>query len=111
MLRGFEAFGSGKRGKEVVAKLKARMAHLIVGDPLDKNTDIGAINSKAQCDRIQDYLKVGQEEGAELFQTNCPIPEKGYFIRPSFFTKVAQSHRIVQEEILALYWRSRASEP
>ena len=85
--------------KEVVAKLKARMAHLIVGDPLDKNTDIGAINSKAQCDRIQDYLKVGQEEGAELFQTNCPIPDKGYFIRPSFFTKVAQSHRIVQEEI------------
>ena len=85
--------------KEVVAKLKARMAHLIVGDPLDKTTDIGAINSKAQCDRIQDYLKVGQEEGAELFQTNCPIPDKGYFIRPSFFTKVAQSHRIVQEEI------------
>ena len=85
--------------KEVVAKLKARMAHLIVGDPLDKNTDIGAINSKAQCDRIQDCLKVGQEEGAELFQTNCPIPDKGYFIRPSFFTKVAQSHRIVQEEI------------
>ena len=85
--------------KEVVAKLKARMAHLIVGDPLDKNTDIGAINSKAQCDRIQEYLKVGQEEGAELFQTNCPIPDKGYFIRPSFFTKVAQSHRIVQEEI------------
>ena len=85
--------------KEVVAKLKARMAHLIVGDPLDKNTDIGAINSKAQCDRIQDYLKVGQEEGAELFQTNCPTPDKGYFIRPSFFTKVAQSHRIVQEEI------------
>jgi aldehyde dehydrogenase (NAD+) len=85
--------------KEVVAKLKARMAHLIVGDPLDKNTDIGAINSKAQCDRIQDYLKVGQEEGAELFQTTCPIPDKGYFIRPSFFTKVAQSHRIVQEEI------------
>jgi len=85
--------------KEVVAKLKARMAHLIVGDPLDKNTDIGAINSKGQCDRIQDYLKVGQEEGAELFQTNCPIPDKGYFIRPSFFTKVAQSHRIVQEEI------------
>ena len=85
--------------KEVVAKLKARMAHLIVGDPLDKNTDIGAINSKGQRDRIRDYLKVGQEEGAELFQTRCSIPQKGYFIRPSFFTKVAQSHRIVQEEI------------
>jgi len=85
--------------EEVVEKLKARMEHLIVGDPLDKNTDIGAINSKAQCERIQDYLKVGQEEGAELFQTKCAVPDKGYWIRPSFFTKVAQSHRIVQEEI------------
>jgi aldehyde dehydrogenase (NAD+) len=85
--------------EEVVEKLKARMEHLIVGDPLDKNTDSGAINSKAQCERIQDYLKVGQEEGAELFQTKCAVPDKGYWIRPSFFTKVAQSHRIVQEEI------------
>ena len=85
--------------QEVVEKLKARMEHLIVGDPLDKNTDIGAINSKAQCERIHDYLKVGQDEGAELFQTKCPVPDKGYWIRPSFFTKVAQSHRIVQEEI------------
>ena len=85
--------------QEVVEKLKARMEHLIVGDPLDKNTDIGAINSKAQCERIHDYLKVGQDEGAELFQTKCPVPDKGYWVRPSFFTKVAQSHRIVQEEI------------
>ena len=85
--------------QEVVEKLKARMEHLIVGDPLDKNTDIGAINSKAQCERIRDYLKVGQDEGAELFQTKCPVPEKGYWVRPSIFTKVAQSHRIVQEEI------------
>lgn len=85
--------------QEVVEKLKARMEHLIVGDPLDKNTDIGAINSKAQCERIHDYLKVGQDEGAELFQTKCPVPEKGYWVRPSIFTKVAQSHRIVQEEI------------
>ena len=85
--------------EEVVEKLKARMEHLIVGDPLDKNTDIGAINSKTQCERIQDYLKVGQEEGAELFQTKCAVPDKGYWIRPSFFTKVAQSQRIVQEEI------------
>ena len=85
--------------QEVVEKLKARMEHLIVGDPLDKNTDIGAINSKAQCERIRDYLKVGQDEGAELFQTKCSVPQKGYWIRPSFFTKVAQSHRIVQEEI------------
>jgi aldehyde dehydrogenase (NAD+) len=85
--------------EEVVEKLRARMEHLIVGDPLDKNTDIGAINSKAQCERIHDYLKVGQDEGAELFQTKCSVPEKGYWVRPSFFTKVAQSHRIVQEEI------------
>jgi aldehyde dehydrogenase (NAD+) len=85
--------------EEVVAKLKARMETLIVGDPLDKNTDIGAINSRAQCDRIQEYLQVGVEEGAELFQTRCSVPSKGYWVRPSFFTKVAQSHRIVQEEI------------
>ncbi len=84
---------------EVVAKLKARMETLLVGDPLDKNTDIGAINSRAQCERIQEYLRIGVEEGAELFQTRCPVPEKGYWVRPSFFTNVAQSHRIVQEEI------------
>jgi aldehyde dehydrogenase (NAD+) len=85
--------------EEVITKLKARMETLIVGDPLDKNTDIGAINSRAQCDRIQEYLQIGVDEGAELFQTRCPVPEKGYWIRPSFFTNVAQSHRIVQEEI------------
>jgi aldehyde dehydrogenase (NAD+) len=85
--------------EEVIAKLKARMETLIVGDPLDKNTDIGAINSRAQCDRINDYLKIGVEEGAELFQTRCAVPDKGFWVRPSFFTKVAQSHRIVQEEI------------
>jgi aldehyde dehydrogenase (NAD+) len=85
--------------EEVITKLKARMETLIVSDPLDKNTDIGAINSRAQCDRIQEYLRIGVDEGAELFQTRCPVPEKGYWIRPSFFTNVAQSHRIVQEEI------------
>ena len=85
--------------EEVLTKLKARMENLIVGDPLDKNTDIGAINSRAQCDRIQEYLRIGVEEGAELFQTRCAVPGKGFWVRPSFFTKVAQSHRIVQEEI------------
>jgi aldehyde dehydrogenase (NAD+) len=85
--------------EEVIAKLKARMETLIVGDPLDKNTDIGAINSRAQCDRINDYLKIGVKEGAELFQTRCAVPNRGFWVRPSFFTKVAQSHRIVQEEI------------
>ena len=85
--------------EEVITKLKARMETLIVGDPLDKNTDIGAINSRAQCDRINDYLKIGVEEGAELFQTRCAVPNRGFWVRPSFFTKVAQSHRIVQEEI------------
>ncbi|NDA94466.1 MAG: aldehyde dehydrogenase family protein, partial [Betaproteobacteria bacterium] len=72
--------------EEVIAKLKARMETLIVGDPLDKNTDIGAINSRAQCDRINDYLKIGVEEGAELFQTRCSVPGKGFWVRPSFFT-------------------------
>lgn len=83
----------------VVRKLKDRMKTLIVGDPLDKNTDIGAINSKAQLDKINEYLKVGVNEGAELFQTNCALPKKGYWCRPTIFTDVAQSHKVVQEEI------------
>ena len=83
----------------VLRKLKDRMETLIVGDPLDKNTDIGAINSRMQLDKIQHYLKVGQDEGAEMFQTSCSLPKKGYWCRPTLFTDVSQSHRIVQEEI------------
>lgn len=85
--------------KIVLQKLKDRMETLIVGDPLDKNTDIGAINSKQQLEVINKYLKLGQQEGAELFQTNCSIPKKGFYCRPTIFTNVAQSNRIAQEEI------------
>ncbi len=83
----------------VITKLKDRMATLIVGDPLDKNTDIGAINSRAQLDRINEYLKVGAGDGAEPWCTNCDLPETGFFCRPTLFLGCSQSHRIVQEEI------------
>lgn len=83
----------------VVRKLKDRLDTLIVGDPLDKNTDIGAINSKMQYDKIQEYLKIGLEEGADMYQAPCELPGKGYWCKPTLFTNVAQSSRIVQEEI------------
>lgn len=83
----------------VIRKLKDRMETLIVGDPMDKNTDIGAINSKAQLETIQRYIKLGQEEGAELYQSSCSLPGSGYFCKPTLFLNVSQSHRIVQEEI------------
>lgn len=85
--------------KTVLRKLKDRMESLIVGDPMDKNTDIGAINSKSQLEVINKYLKIGQQEGAEMYQTACSIPKKGFFCRPTIFTNVAQSNRIAQEEI------------
>jgi aldehyde dehydrogenase (NAD+) len=85
--------------KIVLQKLKDRMETLIVGDPMDKNTDIGAINSKQQLEVINKYLKLGQQEGAEMFQANCGIPKKGFYCRPTIFTNVAQSNRIAQEEI------------
>ncbi|MEX0975491.1 MAG: aldehyde dehydrogenase family protein [Woeseia sp.] len=84
---------------EVIRKLKDRMETLIIGDPLDKNTDIGAINSAAQLERIEEYLKIGREEGAEMHQSSCPVPERGYWCRPTIFTGVSQSNRVVQEEI------------
>jgi aldehyde dehydrogenase (NAD+) len=84
---------------EVVRKLKDRMETLIIGDPLDKNTDIGAINSASQLESIESYLRLGQEEGAEMYQSSCAVPERGYWCRPTIFTGVSQSNRIVQEEI------------
>lgn len=84
---------------EVVRKLRDRMETLIVGDPLDKNTDIGAINSAGQLETIESYLKVGQAEGAEMYQSACNVPDRGYWCRPTIFTGVSQSNRIVQEEI------------
>lgn len=85
--------------KEVVRKLKDRIETLIVGDPIDKNTDIGAINSKAQLETINKYIRIGQQEGAEMHQSSCSVPGKGFFCRPTLFTNVAQSNRIAQEEI------------
>ncbi|NND61165.1 MAG: aldehyde dehydrogenase family protein [Gammaproteobacteria bacterium] len=84
---------------EVIAKLRDRMETLIVGDPLDKNTDIGAINSAAQLERIEHYLKLGRSEGADVYQSSVPVPKQGYWCRPTLFTGVSQSNRVVQEEI------------
>lgn len=83
----------------VIRKLKQRMEILIVGEPLDKNTDIGAINSQNQLDTINAYLKIGKDEGAEMYQPICQLPEKGFWCKPTLFTNTAQSHRITQEEI------------
>ena len=85
--------------KEVIRKLKDRIESLIVGDPLDKNTDIGAINSREQLQTIQKYIGIGKKEGAEMYESKCPLPGKGYWCRPTLFTNVAQSNRIAQEEI------------
>jgi aldehyde dehydrogenase (NAD+) len=82
-----------------VGKLTRRLTTLRVGDPLDKNTDVGAINSKAQLDRIRELVASGEEEGAEIYQPPCRLPEKGYWFAPTVFTNVAQSYRIAQEEI------------
>ena len=84
---------------QTIQKLKRRMSNLRVGDPLDKNTDVGAINSKAQLERIQELVRSGEEEGADVFQPECRLPEKGWWFAPTVFTNVAQSYRIAQEEI------------
>jgi aldehyde dehydrogenase (NAD+) len=83
----------------LIAKLKRRLTTLRVGDPLDKNTDVGAINSKAQLEKIRELVASGEEEGAEIYQPPCVLPEKGYWFAPTIFTNVAQSYRIAQEEI------------
>jgi aldehyde dehydrogenase (NAD+) len=83
----------------VIRKLKHRMDSLYLGNPLDKNTDIGAINSKEQLTTIEKYIKIGIAEGAEIYQSACELPSKGYFCRPTIFINVAQSSTISQEEI------------
>jgi aldehyde dehydrogenase (NAD+) len=83
----------------VVEKLKRRLTTLRVGDPLDKNTDVGAINSKQQLEKIEELVASGAAEGAEIYQPPCRLPEKGYWFAPTVFTNVAQSYRIAQEEI------------
>src|SRR5438094_5018987 len=83
----------------VVSKLKRRMRTLRVGDPLDKNTDVGAINPKMQLDKITSLVQAGIDEGAEIYQPPRKLPERGYWFAPTVFTNVAQSYRIAQEEI------------
>jgi len=83
----------------VIDKLKRRLGTLRLGDPLDKNTDIGAINSSVQLDRITELVSAGEQEGAQRWQPECDLPERGYWFPPTVFTGVAQSHRIAREEI------------
>ncbi len=83
----------------LVEKLRQRLDTLRVGDPLDKNTDVGAINSREQLQRIESLVRAGVEEGAEIYQPECTLPERGHWFRPTLFTSVAQSSRIAREEI------------
>jgi len=83
----------------VIAKLENRIATLRVGDPLDKNTDVGAIHSRAQLEKIEELVRSGIEAGAKMHQLGCELPERGWFFRPTFFTEVAPSSRIAREEI------------
>lgn len=85
--------------EQVLAKLKFRLQSIYVGNPLDKNTDIGAINSKKQLETIEKYLAIGLAEGAEMYQPECTLPSQGFYCKPTLFTDVAQSARIAQEEI------------
>ena len=85
--------------EEVLEKLKRRMAQIRLGDPLDKNTDIGAINSKEQLNKITELANSGDEEGAMRFSPSCTIPGKGFWFPPTIFTGVTQAHRIASEEI------------
>jgi aldehyde dehydrogenase (NAD+) len=80
-------------------KLKERLQTLRVGNPLDKNTDVGAINSRQQLEKIEELVAAGVDEGAELYQAECVLPERGFWFRPTLFTNVSQSHRIAREEI------------
>lgn len=84
---------------KVIHKLKDRMETLIVGDPMDKNTDVGAINSLEQLNTINKYIEIGRQEGAEIFQTSGALPNDGFWVPPTVFLNVAQSSRLVQEEI------------
>lgn len=85
--------------EEVLAKLKVRMAKIRVGNPLDKNTDLGAINSSEQLQKIRDLSKSGDEEGAERWSPECALPSTGFWFPPTIFTGVTQAHRIAREEI------------
>jgi aldehyde dehydrogenase (NAD+) len=85
--------------EEVVDRLKRRLASLRVGDPMDKNTDLGAINSAAQLGRISELTQAGEDEGATRWSLDCELPERGYWFAPTVFTDVQTSHRVAREEI------------
>ena len=85
--------------ERVLAKLKNRLRVLRVGDPMDKNTDLGAINSREQLGKIRELVEAGVKEGAEIFQHPCRLPAKGFYFRPTLFSGVSMSHRIAREEI------------
>ncbi|HEX9041362.1 MAG TPA: aldehyde dehydrogenase family protein [Trebonia sp.] len=84
---------------EVVGSLKRRLTTLRVGDPLDKNTDVGAINSAAQLARVRELTESGEAEGAVRWSPPCELPDRGYWFAPTVFTDVSQAHRIAREEI------------
>ena len=84
---------------DVIMRLKRRLQTLRVGDPLDKNTDVGAINSAAQLERIRELTEAGESEGATRWSAPCVLPERGFWFAPTIFTGVSQAHRIAQEEI------------
>jgi aldehyde dehydrogenase (NAD+) len=83
----------------IIRKLRDRIQTMRLGDPLDKNTDIGAINSKPQLDKIRELVQSGVDEGARLVQTRCELPARGYWFPPTFLTGVTAAHRVAQEEI------------
>ncbi|MGZ4628845.1 aldehyde dehydrogenase family protein [Oryzihumus sp.] len=85
--------------EEVISRLKRRLKTLRVGDPLDKNTDVGAINSAAQLARIRELSDIGEAEGAQRWTAPCDLPERGFWFAPTVFTGVSQTHRIAQEEV------------
>lgn len=84
---------------EVIERLQHRMGTLRVGDPMDKNTDVGAINSAAQLQRITDIASSGDAEGARRWSVDCSLPERGFWYRPTLFLDVTESHRVAREEI------------
>jgi aldehyde dehydrogenase (NAD+) len=84
---------------EFIERLQVRMAKIRVGDPLDKNTDLGAINSSAQLAKIKEMSESGSKEGAQIWSAPCALPTKGYWFAPTIFTGVTQAHRIAREEI------------
>jgi len=83
----------------LLTRLRERVETLRVGDPLDKNTDVGAINSRAQWDKITELTRAGVDEGAEVWQSSCRLPDKGFFVAPTIFTGATQTMRIAREEI------------